>query len=104
MVGTNSEAGPGCVCVGALLMLNCRFPHRAGICRGGSDFPATEGGGERFKMEPEAHGGGAMRAADEDACAMASAAGTAQGSQGVPGGAGGRNGPGNRDGPSDMIS
>ncbi|XP_043314732.1 EKC/KEOPS complex subunit LAGE3-like isoform X1 [Cervus canadensis] len=45
-------------------------------------------------MESEAHGGGAMRAADEDAGAVASAAGTAHGPQGVPGGAGGHDGSG----------
>ncbi|KAB0345927.1 hypothetical protein FD755_024417 [Muntiacus reevesi] len=55
-------------------------------------------------MEPEAHGGGATRAADEDAGAMASAAGTAHGGQGMPGGAGGCNGPGDLAGAGDTIS
>ncbi|KAB0339430.1 hypothetical protein FD754_023910 [Muntiacus muntjak] len=55
-------------------------------------------------MEPEAHGGGAVRAADEDAGAVASAAGTAHGAQGVPGGAGGRDGPGDPAGPGDSVS
>ncbi|CAI9151047.1 unnamed protein product [Rangifer tarandus platyrhynchus] len=55
-------------------------------------------------MESEAHGGGAMRAADEDAGAEASAAGTARGSQGVPGGAAGRHGPGDPAGPGDAVS
>ena len=56
-VGTTGEAEPGCVSSGALPMLNCRSPHRAGFCRDGSLFPATDGGGERFKMEPEVDGG-----------------------------------------------
>ena len=129
-VGTTGEAEPGCVSSGALPMLNCRSPHRAGFCRDGSLFPATDGGGERFKMEPEVDGGrerfkmepevdgggerfkmepevdsgGAMRAADEDEGAEASAAGTARGSQGVPGGAGGRDGPGHPAGPGDAVS
>ena len=81
-----------------------RHSDRAGFCRDGSVFPATEGGGEQFKMESEALGGGAMRAADEDEGAEASAAGTARGSQGVPGGAGGRDGPGDPAGPGDAVS
>ncbi|XP_043752420.1 EKC/KEOPS complex subunit LAGE3-like [Cervus elaphus] len=85
-------------------MLSCRSHHRAVISRDGSDFPATEGGAERFKMESKAHGGGAMRAANEDAGAVASAAGTAHGGQGVPGGAGGRHGPGDPAGPGDAVS
>ena len=92
------------MCAGALPMLSCRSHYRAGFCGDGSVFPAMEGGGERFKMEPEAHGGGAMRAADEDEGAEASAAGTARGSQGVPGGAGGRDGPGDPAGPGDAVS
>ncbi|XP_043315872.1 cancer/testis antigen 1-like isoform X2 [Cervus canadensis] len=85
-------------------MLSCRSHYRAVISRDGSDFPATEGRGERFKMESKAHGGGAMRAADEDAGAVASATGTAHGGQGVPGGAGGRHGPGDPAGPGDAVS
>ncbi|KAB0353592.1 hypothetical protein FD755_023710 [Muntiacus reevesi] len=55
-------------------------------------------------MESEAHGGGAMRAADEDAGAVASAMGTAHGAQSVPDGAGGRDGPGDPAGPGDTVS
>ncbi|XP_070318980.1 EKC/KEOPS complex subunit LAGE3-like isoform X2 [Odocoileus virginianus] len=55
-------------------------------------------------MEPEAHGGGTTRAADEDEGAVASAAGTAQGGQGVPGGAGGCDGPGEPAVPGDTVS
>ncbi|XP_044792851.2 cancer/testis antigen 1 [Bubalus bubalis] len=104
LVGTNREAGPECVCAGALPVLSFRSQYRAGICRDGSVFPDAEGGGEGFKMESEAHGGGAMRAADEDAGAVASAAGTAHGGQGVPGGAAGPNGPGMPAGPGDAVS
>ena len=104
LMGTNREAGPECVCAGALPVLSFRSQYRAGICRDGSVFPEAEGGGEGFKMESEAHGGGAMRAADEDAGAVASAAGTAHGGQGVPGGAAGHNGPGIPAGPGDAVS
>lgn len=100
-MGTDREAGPGCECAGALPI---RSHYRAGICRDGSVFPTAEGGGERFKMEPEAHGGGTTRAADEDEGAVASAAGTAQGGQGVPGGAGGCDGPGEPAVPGDTVS
>ena len=55
-------------------------------------------------MQSEAHGEGAMRVANEDAGAVASASGTACGGQGVPGGAAGRDGPGNRAGPGDTVS
>ena len=55
-------------------------------------------------MESEAHGGGATRAADEDAGAMGFAAGTARDDHGMPGGAGGRSGPGDPAGPGDAIS
>ena len=93
------------VCAQAL----CRYrvsvcPTELGSVDNVSVFPTTKEGAEGFKMESEAHGGGAMRAADEDACAMASAAGTAQGSQGVPGGAGGRDGPGDPAGPGNAFN
>ena len=55
-------------------------------------------------MESEAHGEGAMRVANEDAGAVASAAGTACGGQGVPGGAAGRDGPGDLAGLGDTVS
>ncbi|XP_055419805.1 EKC/KEOPS complex subunit LAGE3-like [Bubalus kerabau] len=55
-------------------------------------------------MESEAHGEGAMRVANEDAGAVASAAGTACGGQGVLGGAAGRDGPGDPAGPGDTVS
>ena len=55
-------------------------------------------------MEFEAHGGGAMRAADEDAGAMGFVAGMAHVSQGVPSGDGGGDGPGNPAGPGDTVS
>ncbi|XP_043314729.1 cancer/testis antigen 1-like [Cervus elaphus] len=54
-------------------------------------------------MEPEAHGGGNMRAANEDAGAVAFAADTARGSHSVPGGAGGQDDPGDPAGPGDAI-
>ena len=104
LVGTNREAGPECVCAGALPMPSCRSHYRAGMCREGSVFPAEEGGGERLKMESEAHGEGAMRVANEDAGAVVSAMGTPRGGQGVPGGAAGHDGPGDSAGPGDTVS
>ncbi|XDB66634.1 hypothetical protein ABFV05_020250 [Capra hircus] len=55
-------------------------------------------------MESEAHGGGATRAADEDAGAVAFVGSRAHGSQGVPGGAAGHDGPGVPAGPGDAVS
>ena len=80
-------------------MLTCRLRYRAGFCREGSVFPDAEGRGEGFKMESEAQGEGATRAANENAGAVAFAAGTARGAQGVLGSAGGCDGPGNPAGP-----
>ncbi|KAB0345556.1 hypothetical protein FD755_023190 [Muntiacus reevesi] len=54
-------------------------------------------------MEPEAHGGGNMRAANEDAGAVAFAADTARGSHSVPGGAGDQDDPGDPAGPGDAV-
>lgn len=54
-------------------------------------------------MEPEAHCGGNMRAANEDAGAVAFAADTARGSHSVPGGAGGQDDPGDPARPGDAI-
>ena len=50
--GTNQEAGPGCVCTGALPMLSCRWHYRAGVCGDSSVFPAVEGGegGSRWSL------------------------------------------------------
>ena len=93
------------VCVQAL----CRYrvsvcPTELGSVDNVSVFPTAKEGGEGFKMESEAHGGGAMRAADEDTGAVASAAGTARDRQGVPGGAGGCDGPGYPDGPGNALN
>nr|XP_020767594.1 cancer/testis antigen 1-like isoform X1 [Odocoileus virginianus texanus] len=54
-------------------------------------------------MEPEAHCGGNMRAANEDAGAVGFAADTARGSHSVPGGAGGQDDPGDPARPGDAI-
>ena len=85
-------------------MLSCRSHYRAGFYREGSVFPDAQGGREGFKMESKAHGGGAMRAADEDAGAMGFVAGMAHVSQGVPSGDGGGDGPGNPTGTGDTVS
>ena len=103
-MGTNPEAGPGCVCTGALLMLNCRLHYRDSICRDCSVSPTVEGGREGLKIESEAHSGGVTRAADEDAGAVAFAVGTEHGGHRVPGGAGGRDGRHDPAGPGDAIS
>ena len=50
-MGTNREAGPGCVCAGALPMLSCRSHYRAGFYREGSVFPNAQGGGEGHTVE-----------------------------------------------------
>ncbi|KAB0340727.1 hypothetical protein FD754_022879 [Muntiacus muntjak] len=63
-----------------------------------------EGGREWFKIASEAHSGGVMRAADEDAGAMAFAVGTEHGGHRVPGGAGGRDGCRDPAGPGDAVS
>ncbi|XP_043753703.1 EKC/KEOPS complex subunit LAGE3-like isoform X1 [Cervus elaphus] len=55
-------------------------------------------------MESEAHGGEAMRAADEDAGAVASATSTAHGGQGGLCGAGGRDGRGDPAGPGNALN
>ena len=50
-MGTNREAGLGCVCAGAMQMLSCRSHYRAGFYREGSVFPDTQGGGEGHMVE-----------------------------------------------------
>ena len=80
--GTNQEAGPGCSSYAELQVA------LQGWCLWGQLSLSRCGGrGRGLKMEPEAHCGGNMRAASEDAGAVASAADTARGSHSVPGGA-----------------
>ena len=103
-IAGGTQLRPGFVYTEALPMLRCWWHYRAGFHREGSVFPDAEGGVEGFKMESEAHGEGVTRAANENAGAVAFAAGIARGAQGVLGSAGGCDGPGNPAGPGDAIS